>query len=63
MKEFTRLTTSEPVVTVTVCAPSAVVGAMLITAVAVVTDVTVTEITVTPAPNVATVDPCTKCVY
>ena len=57
------VTTSVPVESDTARVPSAAAGSMFKTAVAVVVEVTVSEATVTPAPKVAVVVPCTKCVY
>ena len=54
---FVRLTTSVPVVTVTVWAPVVAVEAMLMTAVAVVGELTVSETTMMPVPNEAVVVP------
>ena len=62
MKPFTRLTTSAPVVTVTVRKPVNATDEMVILAVADVALLTATELTVMPVPNPAVVVPFTKCV-
>ena len=54
---FARLTTSVPVVTVTVCEPTVAVDAMLITAVALVDELTVKDEIVIPVPKEAVVVP------
>ena len=60
MKPFTRLTTSAPVVTVTVRSPVVARAEMVMLAVAEVALLTTTELTVTPVPNPAVVVPFTK---
>ena len=57
---FVKVTTSVPVVTVTLLAPAAAVLLIFRTAVADVEELTVSEATVIPAPKVATEVPCTK---
>src|SRR5271165_257180 len=59
---FTSVSTSEPVLTVTLLAPSAAFPAMFTTAVALVAEFTVSEATLIPAPKLAVVTPCEKCV-
>ena len=54
---FARLTTSVPVVTVTVCEPTVALGAILITAVVLVDELTVKDETVIPVPKEAIVVP------
>jgi len=59
---FTSVSTSAPVATVTLLAPSVAVPATFSTAVALVAELTVNDATVIPGPKVATVVPCEKCV-
>jgi hypothetical protein len=57
-----RVSTSLPVVTVTVRAPDDAAGSIFKTAVALVLLFTVSDATVTPAPKLAVVVPCTQLV-
>lgn len=59
---LTSVTTSVPVVRVTLRVPSAAAGSILKTTVAVVTLFAVTEATVIPVPKLAVVVPWTQCV-
>jgi hypothetical protein len=59
---FVSDATSFPLWSVTVRAPTGAVGSMLITTVALVAELTVIEPTVIPAPKLAVVDACAKCV-
>jgi hypothetical protein len=59
---FASVTTSPPVVSVTLCAPAVAVDAIFNTAVAVVAEFTVKDAIVIPVPKLAVVVPCTKCV-
>ena len=54
--------TSAPVVNVTLRAPVAADASMFSTALALVGELTVNDATVMPAPKLAVVVPCTKCV-
>src|SRR5205814_5267488 len=60
VKPLARLTTSLPVVTVTVLAPAVAVELMEITAVALVAELIVSEFTVMPAPKLAVEVPWTQ---
>ncbi len=60
--EFTKVTTSDFVVRVTLRGPVDAVGSMLMRAVALVAEATVKDVTVIPAPKDACVIPCAKCV-
>jgi hypothetical protein len=62
VKAFTSVSTSAPVPTVTLLAPSGALPAIFTTAVALVADTTVSDATVIPAPKLAVVVPCEKCV-
>ena len=62
VKPLGRLSTSVPVVTVTVLAPAVAVALIEITAVALVAELTVSEFSVMPVPKLAVVVPCTQCV-
>ena len=62
MKLFTSVTTSAPVVTTTLRAPVAADESMFNTTAALVAEFTVSDATVIPAPKLAVVVPCTKCV-
>ena len=62
VKPLFRVTTSAPVVTVTLRAPAAAAGSMFSAAVAVVAELTVSVATVIPAPKLAVLLPCTQCV-
>ena len=63
VKPLESVSTSLPVVIVTVCAPVVAVGLMFNVAVALVEEFTVSDATVMPAPKLAVVVPCTQFVY
>ncbi len=60
MKPFVSVTTSVPVVRVTLRAPTVAAASIVMFAVAVVGELTVRVLTVIPAPRLAVVVPCTK---
>ena len=59
-KPLVKVSTSLPVVTVTVLDPVAAAAPMFSVAVALVAELTVREATVMPAPKLAAVVPCTQ---